>query len=90
MQAQFLFASLLVGLAVAMPQGFSFPDDEDDGCDQGKAILGPLGTVCIGPFGEDFGRPRTRECPDLSCFRMKGCEKFVKGPDGCDQCPPGC
>ncbi|KAK8912148.1 Trypsin [Metarhizium anisopliae] len=50
--------------------GVQFPQDDNDGCDQGKAIPGPRGTVCIGPKGEIFGPPRgqqQQDCPPFPC-----------------------
>ncbi|OAA38282.1 Peptidase cysteine/serine, trypsin-like protein [Beauveria brongniartii RCEF 3172] len=38
--------------------GVRFPQDDGDGCDQGKAIAGPQGTFCVGSNGEIFGPPR--------------------------------
>ncbi|KAJ4148079.1 hypothetical protein LMH87_002567 [Akanthomyces muscarius] len=92
MQPQFILATLLAGLVAAAPQDIVFPDAEDDGCEQGKAITGPPGTFCIGTHGENYGPPKTAatECGIPACFKFPGCEKYVKGPDGCDECPPGC
>lgn len=36
---------------------FPEPDQDNDGCERGKAIPGPKGTYCIGEFGEIFGAP---------------------------------
>lgn len=38
--------------------GVQFPQDDSDGCDEGKAFPGPQGTVCIGVNGEIFGPPQ--------------------------------
>ncbi len=59
MQPQFILATLLAGLVAAAPQDIVFPDAEDDGCEQGKAITGPPGTFCIGTHGENYGPPKT-------------------------------
>lgn len=37
--------------------GVQFPQDGGDGCNQGKAVAGPQGTVCVGSDGEIFGPP---------------------------------
>lgn len=62
MQPQFILATLLAGLVAAAPQDIVFPDAEDDGCEQGKAISGPPGTFCIGTHGENYGPPKTAGC----------------------------
>lgn len=36
---------------------FPESDQDNDGCERGKAIPGPKGTYCIGEFGENFGSP---------------------------------
>lgn len=69
MKVQTLLVSLFAGLAIATPQrrpsnsndAIQFPDDNDDGCGQGKAIPGPQGTLCIGPTGEILGPPRKKQ-----------------------------
>ncbi|KAK8149018.1 hypothetical protein G3M48_008495 [Beauveria asiatica] len=91
MQPKIFLASLFVGIAAAMPQDFVFPDDEGDGCDQGMAIDGPQGPACIGAHNENYGPPKAKDtCTGPVCLRFPGCDELVKGPDGCDVCPPGC
>ncbi|KAM0668656.1 hypothetical protein ACQRIT_007484 [Beauveria bassiana] len=91
MQLRVILASLLVGIAAAMPQNFVFPDDEGDGCDEGVAVEGPQGTVCIGSHNENYGPPKAKgPCPVVVCLRRLDCGKPYFGPDGCEICPPGC